>query len=363
MGSLDGRLVVDASTRIAGPMAAWHLQMLGAAVIKVEPPSGDPARYWGTGSVFNLLNAGKRSAVVDFTSDADCSAFGRLCDRAHIVLADGDLPAAEIAWQAPRPRSVVVIDSAAVPGGTGTSETLAQAALALTPYVGEPAEPPSRIGADIASVTCAAHAVQAALAGLLRPLAGEPLRAHVSLARSLSCEKTIHWAARYDPDAWTGYHVTGRYRPPDTGWQAADGAMTLEFPPDAGDGWRAFCREVGLSDLVEELGDGWYATVGMEDLADQWRPRYEAELANYGREEAAEIVRRHGGWSVPFLRPEEVMHHPQSRLFAAAVATDSGTVLRLPWLIGDQAIGEHAFAAGPGLGEHTNVVFSEEASA
>jgi len=358
MGTLDGRLVVEACTRIAGPMAAWHLQMLGADVVKVETPAGDQARNWGTGSVFNLLNAGKRCVVVDFAADAGRVEFAELCDRADVVLADGELPAADIAWQATRPRSVVVIDAADVPGGGGVSETLAQAALALTPYVGELGGPPARVGADIASATCAAHAAQAALAGLLSPAAKGPLRARVSLARSLSCEKTIHWAARSDPDAWTGYHVTGRYRPPDTGWQAADGAMTLEFPPEAGDGWRAFCREVGLADLVDELGDGWYATVGMEDRAHQLRPRYEAALANYGREEAAEIIRRHGGWSVPFLRAEEVVRHPQSRLFSAAVAMDSGTKLRLPWLMADQAVGEHTFAAAPKLGEHTGAVFS-----
>jgi crotonobetainyl-CoA:carnitine CoA-transferase CaiB-like acyl-CoA transferase len=338
-------------------MAAWHLGMLGAEVVKVEPPTGDVARSWGTGAVFDLLNSGKRCVSLDPATAPGAEELRRLCARADAVLADADLvPEVAEAAGGDRLRAVVTIDAADVPGGHGTGETLAQAALALTSYVGEWDGEPVRVGADLASVTAAAHAAQAVLAGLLQPPGQGPLCARVSIARSLACEKTIHWAARSDPDAWTGYHVAGRDRPPDTGWQARDGAMTLEFPPEQYEGWCAFCREAGLEELIEEFGEGWYGTVGMEDRADWARSRYEAALGRYQREEAAELIRRHGGWSVPFLRAEEVLRHPQGRLFAAALATEEGYRLRLPWLVGDEVQGEHRFTQAPAIGAHDQEV-------
>ena len=354
---LAGTLVVEACQRVTGPMAAWHLGMLGAEVVKVEPPTGDVARSWGTGAVFDLLNSGKRFVSLDLAATAGGEKLRRLCSRADVVLADADLvPALLEEAVGERLRAVVTIDAADVPGGHGTGETLAQAALALTSYVGEWGGEPARVGADLASVTAAAHAAQAALAGFLQPAGRRPLWARVSVARSLSCEKTIHWAARSDPEDWTGYHVASRDRPPDTGWQARDGAMTLEFPPEQYEGWCAFCREAGLEELIAEFGEDWYSTVGMEDRADWARPRYEAALGTYQREEAAELIRRHGGWSVPFLRAEEVLRHPQARLFAAVTATEEGHRLRLPWLVGDEVQGERGLTKAPPIGAHNEEV-------
>ena len=42
---LEGVKVVELATFIAGPCCARYLADLGAEVIKVEAPSGDPLRY------------------------------------------------------------------------------------------------------------------------------------------------------------------------------------------------------------------------------------------------------------------------------------------------------------------------------
>lgn len=61
---LRGKVVVDFSTMFPGPYAGLLLAQLGARVVKVEPPTGDPARAMNPGG-FTLLNAGKESVAVD----------------------------------------------------------------------------------------------------------------------------------------------------------------------------------------------------------------------------------------------------------------------------------------------------------
>ena len=61
-GPLDGIRVLDASTGIAGPMAAMYLADFGADVVKLEPPGGDPGR---ARPGFAIWNRNKRGIVID----------------------------------------------------------------------------------------------------------------------------------------------------------------------------------------------------------------------------------------------------------------------------------------------------------
>jgi crotonobetainyl-CoA:carnitine CoA-transferase CaiB-like acyl-CoA transferase len=80
---LDGLLVVDLSWYLPGPFASRELLRLGARVVKLEPPGGDPMRSLAPGW-FELLNAGKESVVCDLKQDAE---LGRaLCARADVIL-------------------------------------------------------------------------------------------------------------------------------------------------------------------------------------------------------------------------------------------------------------------------------------
>ena len=47
MRPLDGVKVVEAASYVTGPFAALALADLGASVVKVEPPRGDPMRRFG----------------------------------------------------------------------------------------------------------------------------------------------------------------------------------------------------------------------------------------------------------------------------------------------------------------------------
>src|SRR5215212_1705284 len=78
-GPLEGIRVVELGVWVAGPAAGGILADWGADVIKIEPPTGDPARMFGrmlgledgASPPFEMDNRGKRSLVLDLTTDED----------------------------------------------------------------------------------------------------------------------------------------------------------------------------------------------------------------------------------------------------------------------------------------------------
>jgi len=85
---LDGVRVVEFSHMVMGPSCGVILADLGAEVIKVEPPGGDPTRHLkssGTG-FFAALGRNKKSVMLDTSSPADVETLLRLIDTADVVL-------------------------------------------------------------------------------------------------------------------------------------------------------------------------------------------------------------------------------------------------------------------------------------
>jgi alpha-methylacyl-CoA racemase len=80
---LDGLLVVDLARYLPGAFASRELLRLGARVIRVEAPDGDPMR--STAPAWDeTLRRGKESVVCDLKRDAQ---FARaICARADVVL-------------------------------------------------------------------------------------------------------------------------------------------------------------------------------------------------------------------------------------------------------------------------------------
>jgi crotonobetainyl-CoA:carnitine CoA-transferase CaiB-like acyl-CoA transferase len=76
-GPLEGVKVVELGVWVAGPAAGGILADWGADVVKIEPPTGDPARLFGrmlgldidVSPPFEMDNRSKRSIVLDLTTD------------------------------------------------------------------------------------------------------------------------------------------------------------------------------------------------------------------------------------------------------------------------------------------------------
>ena len=90
MRPLSKLIVLDLTVNTPGPFCSMILSDLGARVIKVEPPGGDPLRRSGP-SIFAGLNRGKESISLNLKSDGDRDVLFRLAERADVVL-EGSRP-------------------------------------------------------------------------------------------------------------------------------------------------------------------------------------------------------------------------------------------------------------------------------
>jgi crotonobetainyl-CoA:carnitine CoA-transferase CaiB-like acyl-CoA transferase len=88
---LTGVRVVDLSQFLPGPMLTLMMADHGADVIKVEPPSGDPAREMapfqnGQSVWFRTTNRGKSSLALDLKTDAGKAALSALLENADVMV-------------------------------------------------------------------------------------------------------------------------------------------------------------------------------------------------------------------------------------------------------------------------------------
>src|SRR5215813_4363254 len=91
MRPLEGTRVLDLSRLLPGPFATLILADLGASVDKLEDTGGGdylrvvPPQIAGESAAFQLLNRGKRSAVLDLKKPEARAAFRRLAARYDVL--------------------------------------------------------------------------------------------------------------------------------------------------------------------------------------------------------------------------------------------------------------------------------------
>jgi len=86
---LSGVRIVEQGTFITGPCAGMMLADLGADVIKVESPTGDPYRSYQGGMFsphFQAYNRNKRSIALDLGQAADRAVFDQLLQNADVYI-------------------------------------------------------------------------------------------------------------------------------------------------------------------------------------------------------------------------------------------------------------------------------------
>jgi len=181
---LAGVRIVDLTQFESGPSATQMLAMLGADVLKVEPPKGDASRTLAGATaerdslVYGLFNQNKRSIVLDLKSESGRDALLELLAPAD-VLAENFAPGAldrlglEVGALRRRfPRLIVASIRGYARGGRWSSykslDFVAQAVGGAISVTGEAGRPPVRVGLTVADSGTGLHLDVGILAALLR---------------------------------------------------------------------------------------------------------------------------------------------------------------------------------------------------
>ncbi len=178
---LAGIRVLELATYLTGPFATMMLADLGAAVIKVEPPKGDPFRRFGrpdtyVSPLFANCNRGKRSVVLDLKTPEGVSRVLSLAAESDILVCNWRPDVAErlgigdAALERVNDQLIRIYISGYGPAGPQADEpafdTVLQARSGMTEAVSTSDEPALLPGYPVDKLT-AVMAAQAALAALV----------------------------------------------------------------------------------------------------------------------------------------------------------------------------------------------------
>jgi crotonobetainyl-CoA:carnitine CoA-transferase CaiB-like acyl-CoA transferase len=274
-GPLHGVRVLDLTQMLAGPYCTMLLGDLGAEIVKVEPPGGDPARGFGPfvdgderrdfGGYFQSINRGKRSIAVDLKTDDGRALVHRLADASDVLVENwraGVMDRFGLAYEtlaATNPRLVYGAVRGFGDPRTGESpyvdwpafDLTAQAMGGFMSVTGLPDQPiKSGPGlGDIFPGTLLALGVVAALEERHRSGLGQFVDVAMYDAVLALSERIVHqWSYTGEAPGRTG-NEHPLLSPFDV-LQTADGFVTVASPGDAH--WVALCDVMGRPELATD---------------------------------------------------------------------------------------------------------------
>lgn len=262
---LAGLRVLDMTQGIAGPFAAKVMAVMGADVIKVEPPSGDVARtqppFLGDdphpekSGLYLYLNTNKRSITLNLAQPAAHNILRRLYMWADVVFEDaapGWFAARDLGYQALdriNPRAVMV--SVTPFGQYGpyrdyqATDLVALALGGLLYISGEPTREPLKLGGHPSEYLAGLSAFSGALIALYhRDATGEGQHVDVSQVEGIA-------TAQGYSSLGHGYIHEDRKRMNSFApmFRAKDGFVGAMFRQD---NWADFCEMMGRPDLTND---------------------------------------------------------------------------------------------------------------
>ncbi|MDQ3870205.1 MAG: CoA transferase [Chloroflexota bacterium] len=293
-GPLAGIVVCDLSTVLAGPYCTMMLGDLGANVVKVEPPGGDPTRGYGPpylggdaaaragspasagprgrgeSAYYLSVNRNKRGMRVDLKREEGREVVRRLLARSD-VLVENNRPGrfarlgfGDDEMSRLNPRLIHLSITGYGPDGPAAErpgfDFIIQATSGLMSITGEPDEAggePTKVGVAIADLVTgmqAAVAVLAALAARERegtPAFGRGQRIEISLFEA-TLASLVNQAANYLLAGVVPGRMGNRHpsiTPYET-YHTADGVIALAVGSEAQ--WKRLCGALEIPDLADD---------------------------------------------------------------------------------------------------------------
>lgn len=260
LAPLRGIRVVTLAVNVPGPAAAARLRELGASVIKVEPPDGDPLAHTNP-AWYEALAAGQEVVRLDLKDAADRARLDEHLAEADVLLTSSRPSALRRLGLGPQdlrsgyPRLCVV----AITGYRAPRENAPGHDLTYLAEFGllSPPDLPRTLLADLAG---AERAVSATLALLLNRAEGGALD-HVEIplseAAAFFAEPLRHGLTKPGAELGGGLPGYNLYRASD-GWIAV-AALEQRF-------WEKLLEEFGLEEAEKED----LAKIFVDDTAEHW---------------------------------------------------------------------------------------------
>lgn len=337
---LRGTRVLDLTSDL-GAFCGFLLAGLGADVLKLEPPGGDPARSIGPfvesdlghrrdGLRFLAYNLNKRSALVDLSLPEGRATFARLARDAELILEDGgwstSIRPATAGALDPRGPIWVSLTPFGLSGPYANFRVTDLVVMAMAGFVirnGYPDTPPVRIGVDQLQCHLGQHAAAAALAALYQR------RASLCSAQWLDVSAQAA-VATLGHEMIAKYLMEGQSRPRRTGPAMRRGPVSLRLVWPCKDGfitWRVFTGHtagrrtysmlnwMALDGLDQPLRDVAWTEIDINDQSqaeiDRWEAAFQAFFLRHTKAEleAGGMQRRLMIYATNTI--EDILTHPQ----------------------------------------------------
>jgi len=332
-GPLDGVKVVELTMFQQGPVCGTKLGDLGADVIKVEPPTGDPARGFmriigtmvglkGRNYYFENHNRNKRSIVLDLKTERGMEVFLKLIDRADVFLTNLSIEAPVkmgIGPEALLKRNPRLIYAQASgwgrrgPDANGLSfdyTGIGRSGLMMS--CGERGSPPAQIlpglGDELGGMVCA-WAVCTALYARERTGKGQLVDTSLMgsiismLSLVLSAPAILGQEFPRENRAAAGNPIYNHYRAKDDKW-----FILAHLQPDRY--WPNVCRALGMPEL--ENAPRFNSIEARGEHAEELIAIMDKQFLTKTRDEWFEIFSREGIIYTSIQSPREVVNDPQA---------------------------------------------------
>lgn len=381
-GPLDGIRILECGVFHAGPGGSAILGDLGAEIIKIETPAGDPERHWtdvggidlsfpdGGSAMFEASNRNKRGLCLDMKKEKGRAIFDRLARRADVFVTNlRKSTKVRLGLDYPTlARLNPKVIHASVSGyglegpmsDLGAFDPLGQARSGMMFVTGSPEPKMLHLGLlDQATSIALSHAILTAL--FVRERKGIGQEVHVSLySTALWIQYANLIVSSLLPIDPSGTTTRSNHSPMRNVFCCRDGGWILGTHHPEERYWPSFCEATGKTDLLDDprFTDDAGKPINFSELIEI----FDEVFATRTRDEWMEIFRKRGLMFSSVQHISEVPGDSQALANDYLVPFDHPTLGRvsLPgYPVHFSACRSGTRSAAPTLGQHTNEILRE----